>query len=174
MVILLLHLLKKEVLLLLHFLLYQHLLLCYLLIPLVNHVLLMSRWHLLNTIDQTEYFIVADDSTSSLQKDNKTNPLQGLATVHSQGIDGNVSLPKEGGRKNKEENKESKSSGENEDSGKWESGSGRSGEGIKTSGIGEYGKDETGERNNVKSQVKLHNPQTDHRNTPSSLLFPNL
>ena len=130
----------------------------------------------MNTIDQTEYFIVADDSTSSLQKDNKTsdiNPLQGLATVHSQGIDGNVFLPKEGGRKNKEENKESKRRGEN-DSGKWESGSGRSGEGIKTNGSGEYGKDGTGERNNVKSQVKPHNPQTDNRDTPSSLLFPNL
>ena len=131
----------------------------------------------MNTIDQTKHCIVADDSTPSLQKDNKTsdiNPLQELATVHSRCTDDNIFLPKERGKKNKEENKESKRRGENEDSGKWESGSGRSGEGIKTSGIGECGKDETGERNNVKPQVKPHNPQTDHRNTHSSLLFPNL
>lgn len=138
---------------------------------------LMSRWHLLNTIDQTEHFIIADDSTPSLQKDNKTfdiNPLQGLAIVHSQGIDGNISLPEEGGKKNKEENKESKRKGENKDSEKRESGSGRNEKGIKTNGSGEYGKDGTGERNNVKSQVKPHNPQTDSRDTPISLLFPNL
>ena len=131
----------------------------------------------MNTIDQTEHCTVADDSTPSLQKDNRTsniNPLQGLATVHSRCTDDNIFLPNEGGKKNKEENKESKRRGENEDNGKGESGSGRSGEGIKTSGSGEYGKDRTGERNNVKSQVKPHNPQTDSRDTPISLLFPNL
>ena len=74
----------------------------------------MSKWHLLNTIDQTEHFSIANDSTPSLQKDNRTfdiNPLQGLAIVCSQGIDGNISLPDEGGKKNKE-NKESKRRGE--------------------------------------------------------------
>ena len=131
----------------------------------------------MNTIDQTEHFIVADDSTPSLQKDNRTsniNPLQGLATVHSRCTDDNLFLPNEGGKKNKEENKESKRRGENEDSEKGKSGPGRSGEGIKINGSGEYGKDGTGERNNVKSQVKPHNLQTDNRDTPSSLLFPNL
>ena len=76
--------------------------------------LLMSKWHLLNTIDQTEHCIVADDSTPCLQEDNRTsdiNPLQGLAAVHSQGTDDNLSLPNEGGKKNKEENKESKKRG---------------------------------------------------------------
>ena len=128
----------------------------------------------MNTIDQTEHFIVADDSTSSLQKDNKTsdiNPLQGLATVHSQCTDDNISLPNEGGKKNKE-NKESKRRGKNEDGEKGESGLDRSRKGIKTNGSGEYEKDATGERNNVKSQVKPHNPQTHNRDTHN--LIPNL
>ena len=124
-------------------------------------ILLMSKWHLLNTIDQTEHFIDADDSTSCLQKDNKTsdiNPLQ-------QGTDDNKSLPEEGGKKNKE-NKESKRRGENENGGKGEFGSGRSRKEIKTNESEGYGKDATA-CGSGKSQDKPHNPHADNRDTPS-------